>query len=243
LNEVDEVMPSIGWSLIFLTNWALLAERPVVMGHLWTVALEGQFYLAWSVAMVVALRFRRATELLAIVAVAGWRLVALERGTSMFHLYVGTLTRLDAPLVGALAGAATAAGCLDRLRGRVAAAVSVGGLLAVVVGASFLNPWDPVLYRGLFTVMALGAACAVVGAVRAGDGALVRLLGARPLVLAGIVSYSLYLWHLPVFEWLARKTPGWAPPVRSVVGVAAAGGAAALSYRFIERPFLRRRHR
>jgi peptidoglycan/LPS O-acetylase OafA/YrhL len=106
-----------------------------------------------------------------------------------------------------------------------------------------LDPLDPVLYRGLFTVVALGAAAAVVGAVQAGDGALVRVLGARPLVLAGMVSYSLYLWHLPLFDWLARETPGWSPPLRSAVGVVAAVVVAGASYLFVERPFLRRRHR
>jgi len=249
LYAVDDVTATFGWTLSFTANWAMLADRPVVVGHLWTVAIEGQFYLVWALAVVAALRLRRSHGWLAAAAVAGivavalWRYAEVERGAALFDLYIGTLTRFDAPLVGALAGAALAAGRFDRLRGRPAAALSVAGLLVVVTGAVVLDPLDPVLYRGLFTVVAIGAAAAVVGAVQAGDGALVRVLGARPLVLAGMVSYSLYLWHLPLFDWLARETPGWSPPLRSAVGVVVAVVVAGASYLFVERPFLRRRHR
>ncbi len=249
LYEVDEVVSSTGWALTFTANWAMLAERPFVMGHLWSVAIEGQFYVLWAVAVVVALRFRRASAVLAAVALAGiaaviwWRYVETERGTNMFHIYMGTLTRLDAPLVGTLAGLAVATGRLDRLRGRAAAAVALVGLAVVAVCVTTLGPFDPVLYRGLFTAVALAGACAVVGVVRAGGGALVWVLSSRPLVLAGMVSYSLYLWHLPIFDWLTHATPDWSPALRVPVGVVAAVAAATLSYVVIERPFLRRRHR
>jgi peptidoglycan/LPS O-acetylase OafA/YrhL len=247
--RVDEVLSTAGWSLTFTTNWALIDGRPVAMGHLWSVALEGQFYLLWSVVVVLALRARRvlpvliATAATGIVVVAIWRYVLVGGDTNLFHLYMSTFTRLDTPLSGALVAVLLAAGRFDRLRGRVAVAVSVAGVVVLLVGAVFVESFDRSLYRGVFTVMALAAACAIIGAIQAPPGALGRVLGARPLVAAGVVSYSLYLWHLPIFEYLARETPGWSPWLRSLVGVVVAVVAATLSYRCIEQPFLRRRYR
>lgn len=249
LYAVDATLSSAGWALTFTANWAIADDRPAVMGHLWSVAVEGQFYALWSIVVVVALRFRRhlgvmaAIAALGVAAVAWWRYVEVNRGANLFHVYMGTFTRLDAPLVGALAGVAVASGRVDRLWGRAASVVSAVGLVVVVVAAFTLGPFEPVLYRGAFTLVAGAGACAVVGAVRAGDGVLVRTLGARPLVLAGMVSYSLYLWHLPIFRWLERATPGWSPVVRSAVGVTAAVAVSTVSYLYVERPFLRRRHR
>lgn len=246
---VDETLSSAGWALTFTANWAMADDRPGVMGHLWSVAVEGQFYAMWSIVVVVALRFRRHLGVVAAVAATGvaavawWRYIEADRGANLFHVYMGTFTRLDAPLVGALAGLAVASGRLDRVRGPLASVVSVAGLGVVVVAAFTLGPFEPVLYRGAFTMVACAGACAVVGAVRAGDGVLTRALGARPLVLAGMLSYSLYLWHLPIFDWLTRETPGWPPVVRSLVGLVAALAVSTVSYLYVERPFLRRRHR
>jgi peptidoglycan/LPS O-acetylase OafA/YrhL len=59
------------------------------------------------------------------------------------------------------------------------------------------------------------------------------LLSLRPLVLLGRISYSLYLWHVPVFAVFGYRHPLFALPI----SLAAAG----LSYRFVEQPFPRRR--
>jgi peptidoglycan/LPS O-acetylase OafA/YrhL len=249
---VDEVVSTAGWSLTFTANWAIADGRPNVMGHLWSVAIEGQFYLLWGTAVVVALRFRRALGLLAagaaamVVGVMWWRSARAGDGTDvgqLYRLYLGTGSRLDAPLVGALAGLGFAAGRYERLRGRAAAAVATAGLGALLVAAATVGPVDRSLYRGLYTLVALACAAAVVGAVRAGEGVVGRVLGAQPLVQVGVVSYSLYLWHLPIFDRLAEATPGWPSPARAVVGLAAAAAAATVSYRVVERPFLRRRPR
>jgi peptidoglycan/LPS O-acetylase OafA/YrhL len=118
--------------------------------------------------------------------------------------------------------------------------LAVAGLMVVLASAALVDPLAPALHRGLFTLVALGAACAVVGAVQAGGGPVTGVLAGGALMTLGRVSYSLYLWHHPVFDWLADATPGWPPVLRTVVGVSAAVAAAAASYRFVERPFIER---
>lgn len=75
-------------------------------------------------------------------------------------------------------------------------------------------------------------------------GPLVRLLDVRPLVLVGVASYSLYLWHVPIIEHVYKAS--WLPtgtvPLIVVAG-ALSLAAAAVSYTAIERPALRLRGR
>jgi peptidoglycan/LPS O-acetylase OafA/YrhL len=69
-----------------------------------------------------------------------------------------------------------------------------------------------------------------------------RLLGSRPLVLIGKVSYGGYLWHFPVFV-LIDSTLGldtWPP---RLLGLAVTAALVPLSYRFVELPFLRLKDR
>lgn len=243
----DDVVDTAVPVLTFTHNWAVAAGDHVLVGHLWSIGVEAQFYLVWAVAVALALRTRRPHAVLAgaalvgIAAVVAWRAYLLEDGASLFDLYVRTTTRLDAPLVGALAGVIASAGWLPWFRGKAAAAVGAVGLVLVVWGAVVLDFADRALYRGLFTGVALCAALGVLAAVRSADGPLARVLAFRPLIAAGLVSYSLYVWHLPVFQIVLKNTRRWdvLPRVGLALGVSLT--LAVLSYRFIERPFLRRR--
>ena len=100
------------------------------------------------------------------------------------------------------------------------------------------------LYDGGLTVIAVLAALTVLGALFAGpDFAATRLLASRPLTAVGRWSYSLYLWHFPIFYLLHVHQPGWNPVVRTAVGWTLAFTAAIASYTCIEQPFLRNRAR
>ena len=81
----------------------------------------------------------------------------------------------------------------------------------------------------------------------AGRGRALRVLESRPFVLAGLASYSLFLWHYPVILWLREHgltTGGWAGLLLNGLLVGAVSGAlAALTYRYVERPALRRKQR
>jgi peptidoglycan/LPS O-acetylase OafA/YrhL len=73
-----------------------------------------------------------------------------------------------------------------------------------------------------------------------------RFLSLRPIAYLGVISYGIYLWHLPVGQWLSRGV-GAEPDSRKmliglfVVGTAVTFAVAAFSHRFVEQPFLRRK--
>jgi peptidoglycan/LPS O-acetylase OafA/YrhL len=73
----------------------------------------------------------------------------------------------------------------------------------------------------------------------------VRVLESRIFVAVGIGSYSLFLWHYPMITWLRQHgltVGGWSGLLVNFAIVAVvAGGLSALTYRYVERPALRRK--
>jgi len=88
-------------------------------------------------------------------------------------------------------------------------------------------------------VPCLGAACIIHA--RTGDGIIGRLISIRPLVFASLISYSLYLWHWPIIVFTRYVTGHELTPLLRGSVVLASVAVAAASWRFIERPFCRRR--
>jgi peptidoglycan/LPS O-acetylase OafA/YrhL len=244
--------------LSFTANWRIggtdlpLVGRVVGHGglapevlHTWSLAIEVQFYVLWAVALWWAVRRgwslgRLAAITAAVVAaIVVARIVAYHPGTEWLHLYFSTWSRLDAPLVGALAALAVRAGWLSR-RPRALTVAGVLGL-AAFVAVAFLTDWSlPALPLGLYTGLAVCGALAIAAVVVSPGTAFARGLAWRPLVLLGTISYSLYLWHYPIFFTIERRNPHWPGPVRLVFGLALAVAAATASYVLVERRFLRR---
>jgi peptidoglycan/LPS O-acetylase OafA/YrhL len=238
------------WTLAFLQN-APATDHMVhpELAQSWSLAVEGHFYVLWSitVAVVLLLARRRSRQLLfaigliAVVAVMVHRAMTFNDGVPALALFLKTPERLDGPLVGALGGIAFASGWLDRLSQRWAALLTGAGLVVLALAARFVDPFDEFHYsRGGLTMLAGVGIVVVVGAALLTGGPVSRLLQFRPLVAMGKCSYSLYLWHMPVFVILNRETTSWSNPVRVVVALAATGVLTAVSYFGVERPIMRR---
>jgi peptidoglycan/LPS O-acetylase OafA/YrhL len=241
------LLSSAGWAVTLSTNLAI--DRPVVeLIHLWSLSVEAHFYVLWclTVALVVG-RARRPYPVLAgiaaavIAAVAVARALAYHEGVDAVPIYVNTLYRLDGPLLGALAGVAAAAGWLDRVPRRWAARAAAGAALALAVAVIRTRPISPALFEGLFTVLAACGAVLVAALGLAGDVRLRRAVTARPLVTLGTVSYSVYLWHLPIVMWVDRNAGGWPAGAQIAVAAAASLAVGTASYHLVERPIVRRR--
>lgn len=245
-----DVLAALG----YLTNWRLIFEnqsyfqamgRPPLLQHLWSLAVEGQFYLVWPLVLFVLLRRVDARHLV-------WPIVALAAGSSALmallyqpgidpsRLYYGTDTRAAALLIGAALACRPPRWRADArmaFRRRAAleltSAAAVAGLAVCVVAVS---EFDAGLYRGGFLGVAVLAAVlvALAGHPR---GALAAVLGSRPLVWLGRRSYAVYLWFWPVMM-LTRPHSDidlTGTPLLAL-RIAVTLFLAALSYRFVERP-------
>jgi peptidoglycan/LPS O-acetylase OafA/YrhL len=247
--DTHELVSTSAWSLTFAGNWAIVVDQGLEpLGHLWSISLEAQFYALWALSLVVALRSRRPYVVAGAMALSGVALVAAWRWVSyashpddVFAHYVSAFTRLDAPLIGAVAGICVARGWTRRIDGWAADICLIAGLGVLIWAAATAEPFEPALFRGGFTLVALAAALAVVGSVHGGRRGAARVLRSRPLVAAGRVSYSLYLWHVPVFVLVGREAATRSQPVRCLLGLVLAGTLSWVSYRYVEQPFLRRK--
>ncbi|MDZ5443876.1 acyltransferase family protein [Micromonospora sp. 4G57] len=239
---------------------------PSPLQHTWSLGIEEQFYLVWPLLLVAQLAWtaRRARRrgagappsppevgglrTVTLLGTAGSALAAaaLFAPGAVDRVYYGTDTRAVALLVGAglavlLTRRTTPAGTPARVRHPV-----LGGLaLAGAVGTGWLwataDGGDGWVYRGGLTLAALAVAAVIAHATVSPTAPTARLLALAPLVRLGRISYGVYLWHWPLFQWLTAErtglTGGALLAVRCAVTLAAATG----SYLLVERPIRRAR--
>jgi len=237
-------------ALTYLMNWARafgVADSPY-LGHTWSLAIEEQFYLLWPGVVLLLGRsgWSRRSQGLLLLAAAG-AVGAYRAGVTGWYSAGRIYNGLDTHADGLLYGAALACFCSSLPGGRLPprwarlttwllTPAAVCGLAGVV---GWLRWTEPPMARYGY------AACGVCSLVIIGDLVagrsdwLRRLLGARPLVWTGKVSYGLYLWHFPIFAALREGVPCATWPPVFAAGMALSFAAAAASYYLVERRFLR----
>ena len=231
-------------ALVYGTNWQIVSDPGSVVPslvHLWSLAVEEQFYIVWPLLLTALLRARCSVRTLTfvlsglVVLVALHRLRLWDHGVSVGQLYVRTDTRADSLLAGATLATLWVRGRTPR-RGVTWAAWAGAGTFAVLL--PLLRTGSGFNYAGGFTLIALAAAAMVLGAV---DGRWSQrgLLVSRPLRTLGRVSYGLYLWHVVVFYAVARYTDDWPALGRVVFALVVTAALTAGSWWIVERPALR----
>ncbi|MDQ1508782.1 MAG: hypothetical protein QOG50_626 [Actinomycetota bacterium] len=214
------------------------------ISHLWSLAVEEQFYLLWPlcVALFLGIRRRTTTAVLMlvalIVAVAVHRAVLWDHGVPWPVLYTRLDTRADALLVGCLLAHLWARDKVPKRGLTFAAWIALGFYLYVVrVGAS-----NGFLYWGGYTLIAI-AVGVMLAALLQSSWSMKRFFRFQLLRAVGRVSYGLYLWHLVIFTAVGRYGKAWSPMAQAIVALAAAAAATYLSWVLVERPFLRWKNR
>jgi peptidoglycan/LPS O-acetylase OafA/YrhL len=235
---------SLAASGLFLTNFWFAQgfgyfapqalQSPLL--HLWSLGVEEQFYLVWPL-LLAGLAWRPVRRLrpavvlaLAASSLAGaqW-LVAHNGSVWAFYLFPTRIWEF-------LAGGVLALGLVPPPRGPIAAnAAAAGGLALIAATLALIGEATP--FPGLAAVPpCLGAALVIWSGQGAAPRAAAPLRWA-PVVWIGLISYSLYLWHWPLLVlgrvWLQRPLTA----VEAALTVSFSVVLAALTWRFVERPF------
>ena len=240
------------WVQLNVLNWHLIAESAGywdafgsarVFEHLWSIAVEEQFYLVWPVLLLVAARlFSAPDRWVAGIAATGSALslvlmICLVDPADPTRVYIGTDTRAFSVLVGALVATPPVRDALVRGVDRWAGAALV--VSALGLGVSWIlvdgttSSW--LFTGGLFAHSSVAAVLIAVTA-HAPRTIVARVLACRPLRWTGLVSYSLYLWHWPVIVLLSREVTGLHGWTWTLLVSAVSIGAAALSKYLVEDP-------
>jgi peptidoglycan/LPS O-acetylase OafA/YrhL len=240
------------WVQANLVNWHLLAESAAywdrfgsdrVFEHLWSVAVEEQFYLVWPVIVLVIARWgQRVDGRVAMVAAFASAasliaMIALVDAVDPTRVYTGTDTRAFSLLLGALVATGPMRDMLADGVGRRPGAMLA--LLAAGIGTAWFLV-DGVSSRWLFTgglfLHSMAAAQLVGLCVHAPHTLVARVLGTEALRWLGLISYSVYLWHWPVFVLLSPEQTGLDGWARTVAVCAVSIALAALSKYLVEDP-------
>lgn len=246
-------------AVLYVSNWWFVFHEvsyfeqfgpPSPLGHLWSLAVEEQFYLLWPIIFAFGLRFApRRGKLIALIA-AGAAASALamaflyEPGTDPSRVYYGTDTRAFGLLIGAALAVVWPSAKLSALRVTPLARVvldgiGTAGLIAVLLMMARTGEYDASLYRGGMVVLSVAAAVVVAVAAHPASR-LGAWLGWKPLRWLGVRSYGIYLWHYPVIV-LTRPAvqTGETDWVLATLQLAATIVLAALSWRYVEEPIRR----
>jgi peptidoglycan/LPS O-acetylase OafA/YrhL len=246
-------------SLFYFANWHFvlsgqsyfdLFSLPSPMRHLWSLAIEEQFYLVWPLIVLVCLRVGRGSrKVLAGVCMAGIAasvaiMAMLYEPADPSRAYYGTDARAHTLLVGAVLALVLTRRRPER-RGSVIALHTAGVVAAAACAWAWVTASDQGsgLYHGGSFVFAIAVAVVIASAVqptrRSVWSPLRTLLSIRVLRWVGLISYGLYLWHWPATVVLTETRTGLSGASLTVLRLAVTVGAATLSYYLVEQPIRR----
>jgi len=254
---LDQLRGEVISALLYVENWFLIfrdlsyfqnAGREPLLQHVWSLAVEEQFYVFWPLILMLVLtvwgKSRRALLLgvLGGVVVSTVLMIAMyEPYTDPSRVYYGTDTRVAALLLGAALAFVWAPWRLIGRTGRNAGIVLdlVAAGSAFVLFYMFLNigEFDPELYRGGFLLVAIVSALLIAATVHPASRLVPKVLAVNVFLWIGVRSYGIYLWHWPIYM---VTRPHSDVPITGipllVIRLTLTFVAAALSYKYIEEP-------
>jgi peptidoglycan/LPS O-acetylase OafA/YrhL len=210
-------------------------EKPLL--HTWSLAVEEQYYMLFPLFLLLAWRFGRSRVFYAIAAIAAVSLLLCEWASHhapVANFYLAP-TRAWELLAGSLCAFVQFG--KDQKRDEILAALGLGLIVLAIFAFDDSTPF-PSLYA---LAPAGGTALIILFGTKGTWTA--KLLSNRAFVGIGLISYSIYLWHQPLFAF-ARIYDTHEPPQIYMLCLAALSlGLAYLSWKYIEEPFRRKQRR
>ena len=214
----QDVLPALGyfsnwWQIYFVDTPYFAANSLPMLRHLWSLAVEEQWYVLWPIAFVFVLGNKRIPRwisalvigLLAAAVMVGTALAFIaDDDTRINFLYLSTITRSSGLLLGA------ALACIwypwkktvvrfAKVRSVFADVLALGALATLGYISAVIHVADERFYLGGLGAATVASAVIIAVVVRSGKSLVKRALSFSLLVEIGRRSYGLYLWHWPIF--------------------------------------------
>ena len=253
----------------YVANWHFIASgqsyieqflhhAPSPLRHMWSLAIEEQFYFVWPFLLVLVAavvgrtgrpaRRRRAfaRAIVVLAAVLGTasvlRMITLFDASNPNRVYYGTDSRAFIILIGAVLGAASAGvPTVPRRLRAVLVGIGCGGVIALGAAVATLSITSAWLYEGGYALVAIVMAIVLAAAAQPGRNPLATALRSRPLVGLGVISYGVYLWHWPIKLWVTKSNTGADGTALFGLRVLLTLVASLASYALVEQPIRRGR--
>ena len=201
--------------------------------HMWSLSVEEQFYLVFPLLMIALHRWvkRGRTILwilagLTVISLVGAEIMVVKDQKKAFFLLPWRAWEL-------LLGGCLAVADLKESGRKVSEAMGFAGL-SMIVG-SMTGYHAGMTFPGVSAVVPCSGALLLIHAGRNRDATIRSLMGLKPLVLIGLISYSVYLWHWPLVAFTGHFFgKGHSFGAGILAGSLILGW---LSWRFIEQPF------
>ena len=249
--DLEELVESAVYAQLFLSNvyFAFIADASYfsdeahsqALLHLWSLAVEEQFYLFWPLLLLVGFkwgRFGGFFVLLSILCILSFLFGEVTYRVDPMTAYYMLPSRIGEFALGTLVAMTQRNGGLDAVLARqaTAAALTLFGFAMIAWALMSLTPES--VFPGVNALFpAVGAALIILGGIA--NPWTARLLGHSLPVFIGRISYAAYLWHWPIVVGI-RYIEGEMDLAQKALAFAATLLLAALTYRFIETPFRRK---
>ncbi len=237
-------------ALVYVTNWQFISAgggywaiftAPSPFDHLWSLAIEEQFYVLWPLIVIPLLgRSGKTRKLLiatTVLAAATSLIFILDNPT---NAYLSSITRSSSILIGAALALTIHRG--DAWLGRVTHGRTIMMLVTVSVAylvwswTSINGSLDLGFFNGGFFFHAVAVAVLIAAITAAPDGRLAAFLRFGPFRKLGVVSYGAYLWHWPIIVAFNAERTGLNGAALLLTRLGLTAVATVASYRLVERP-------
>jgi peptidoglycan/LPS O-acetylase OafA/YrhL len=213
-------------------------EKPLL--HTWSLAVEEQYYVLFPLLVLLLWRLGRKRQFWIFVGLAGASLLLSEWGwrhARMASFYLAP-TRTWEILIGSILAFASFEAPLHRRVGkRPTEALSIVGLAAILFSIFVYEEQTP--FPSVYALVPTLGTALIIAFAHKGT-VVARLLSWRWPVRIGLISYSAYLWHQPLFAFARIRLPtrpsSWTFLLLSFLTLV----LAYLTWRFVESPFRNR---
>jgi len=189
------------WSWTYLVNFQIfLSGKWVSQGHIWSLAIEEQFYWMWPLVIYfLSLKQLRSAACAILISQTLIRALLLHEGFAADVVPVFTFARLDALMAGALIAIVVMGGASRDLLKRMAVGLFLSGAAIRIIAMRSHLPYSYVRYDFYITAYALlFAGFVALSRSLPAESTYNRALGNRLLVFFGKYSYGIYLIHHPI---------------------------------------------